>query len=144
MLGFSAGGAVVRSDKVGHLSCVDDTGGRCQRCDYALFFEEGDQDLVLLIELKLSYRGHRDKAITQLRHSRPIVDYLIALSRLEGRPVREYQVRHVILAEKQTSRLDKQHVRRVAMKPIEVWSESGIAGASFVGKVFPMSTLMQN
>ena len=128
--------------KVGHLSCVRDEKGLKRKCDYLLFVEDGDEDYVVLIELKpvADDVGARE----QLFRTRPIVDYLVAGARLQGHPDRPLSVRNIVIAERSGKKFAKQGVRLQAQTPVGMWSYATIQGCSFVAVELSMVSLLKD
>ena len=117
----------------GHLSALK-SGPGCgwnQICDYLLIDDLGDECRVILIELKKTLQD-RNKAFEQLRRSLPMADYLLSVCGVELRASWPCTVSYVLIAEKQTNRLDKQRVRpRPGLPDPEPYD--GIEVSVFVG-----------
>ena len=107
-------------------------GGWNQICDYLLIDDLGDKCHVILVELKKTLNDDRSKALEQLRRSLPMADYLLSVCGVELRASWSRIVSYVLIAEKQTNRLDKQPVR-LRSGPRKRESYDGIEVSVFVG-----------
>ena len=131
--GVSSTITTIRLSRTSHLSALasDGDGGWNQICDYLLIDDLGDECRVILIELKKTLQD-RTKAFEQLRRSLPMADYLLSVCGVELRTSWSRIVSYVLIAEKQTNRIDKQRVRpRPALRAREPYD--GIEVSVFVG-----------
>ena len=99
-------------NKVNHHPCltqVKDCDWR-KVCDYLLIFELDAKLFAVLIELKKSL-NEQDKGKEQLVRSSPILDYLLAVCRIELQGHINPVIKHVLIAEKSSEKLDKQPIR---------------------------------
>ena len=131
--GVSSTITTIRLSRTSHLSALasDGDGGWNQICDYLLIDDLGDECRVILIELKKTLQD-RTKAFEQLRRSLPMADYLLSVCGVELRTSWSRIVSYVLIAEKQTNRIDKQRVRpQPALRSREPYD--GIEVSVFVG-----------
>lgn len=133
--GVSSTITTIRLNRTGHLSALtsDGSGGWNQICDYLLIDDQGDECHVILVELKRTLQD-RNKAFEQLRRSLPMADYLLSVCGVELRASWPRTVSYVLIAEKRTNRLDKQHVRpQPGLRDRESCDYDGIEISVFVG-----------
>lgn len=136
---------VVLPEKVDHVPGLKDEKGVRRKCDYAMFVEVKGRTQIVLIELKLTLHQNdaEEDYKEQLRRTRPIVDYLRSIARLERHGVEAPSVIRYVLICEARRRLDKATVRYQPWKCIEKWERHGISGASFVGNCLPFQAVLQ-
>ena len=79
-------------------------------CDYMLINDGADDCKVMMVELKSTLQK-RAEGLEQLRRSLPIAKYLLTVCEVELRRSWPCQFSYVLIAEKRTTRLDKQPTR---------------------------------
>jgi len=100
--------AVINLGKNPHSSLINESGGYKKICDYLILLPQSEKVLVLLCELKKTYQG---KGGDQLEASIPFMDYIQSMLRIHFNENRKFQHKFLILATKNTNRLDKQTIR---------------------------------
>lgn len=100
---------VVDISRFGHWGGIAETGDLQKHCDYLVVspVDDGDRYYALLIEMKVTLTAD-SKPREQLRRSGPIVEYLRHVCAVEYSGYPPIEIRYVIVAEKESSRLDKQ------------------------------------
>ena len=104
--------AVVEIGRLQHLSGVEN-GPWKKICDYLLVIPTENQWDAVLIEMKKSL-ADEERAKEQLRRSIPVLKYLESLCAIQAE--RDWKVvpRYVVVVEKKSARLDKDHIRVAA------------------------------
>ena len=99
----------------------------------------------MLIELKVTLRSNDGEGDykEQLRRTRPIIDYLRSIVRLERNGLEtQPEIRYVLICEAQRP-LNKTTVRQPPWHCFERWEDRGISGASFIGNYLPFQAVLQ-
>ena len=97
--------------KFGHLSVLK-TGDWKKICDYLLIYQIGEAHHAMFIELKKTLDGGQHPK-EQLRRSRPLLEYLLAVCRIESKEALPTpSMSYVLIGERINERFDKQPVRR--------------------------------
>lgn len=109
LFGVAAGAATMSLRRLDHLSAVKPGEWR-QKCDYIVLAASGEVDYAVLVELKKTV-GYSVKPLEQLIRTKPIVEYLVELGRLEGGRRGRIEFRYVVFARRYDSNLIKDAVR---------------------------------
>lgn len=109
LFGVAAGAATISLRSLDHLSAVK-RGERRRKCDYIVLVALGQVDYAILVELKKTI-GYDTRPLDQLVRTRPIVEYLGALGRLEDGPRGPFEFRYVVFARRFGANLMKDAVR---------------------------------
>ena len=118
--------------KFGHLSVLK-TGDWNKICDYLLIYQNEEAFHAMFIELKKTLGGGRHPK-EQLRRSRPLLEYLLAVCRIEsGAEIPSPRMRYVLIGERINERLDKQPVKRTPSGKIGEESYEEINIKKFLG-----------
>ena len=104
--------AIVDLRKLGHLGGLAETGDLRKICDFLLVGPVGDEEqcYAVLLEMKVTLGGD-SKPREQLRRSRPLLEYLRDVCAVQYSNSQRVELRYVIVAERQSERLDKQATR---------------------------------
>lgn len=125
--------------KFGHLSVLK-TGDWKKICDYLLIYQNGEAYHAMFIELKKTLGGNRHPK-EQLRRSRPLLEYLLAVCRIESREaIPTPSMSYVLIGERINERLDKQPVKSRPGK-IEEERYEGINIKKFLGPIVAFADL---
>lgn len=129
--------------KLGHLSVLK-TGDWNKICDYLLIYQNGGTHHAMFIELKKTLGGARHPK-EQLRRSRPLLEYLLAICRIESREViATPSMSYVLIGERINERFDKQPVKRTASGKIGEESYEEISIQKFLGPTVAFADLVRN
>lgn len=109
LFGVAAGAATMSLRSLDHLSAVKQGEWR-QKCDYIVLVALNQVDYAVMVELKKTV-GHDTKPLDQLVRTKPIVEYLAALGRLEDGPRGPLDCRYVVFARRFGANLMKDAVR---------------------------------
>ena len=134
---------VVKIGSLQHLTGVKETGDLRKICDYLLVIPTGNLWSAVLIEMKKTLdQKNKEKGKEQLRRSIPVVKYLESLCAIQAERDWEVVMRYVVVAEKESPRLDKGRTRVVA--GFRRWREKHekISVAFFVGDSLTAKALL--
>ena len=121
VFGVPADLTVINMKKIGRLSGLKD-GDWTQRYDYLIVREEEGVDHALFIELKRTLGEDKEYAMDQLSRSIPLLEYFRRICEIHfaDEPKQsEIPVRYVLIAERNSTRFDKQPVRPIQRLPSE-------------------------
>ena len=129
--------------KFGHLSILK-TGDWKKICDYLLIYQNEDAHHAMFIELKKTLGGdHRPKE--QLRRSRPLLEYLLAVCRIESREaIPTPMMSYVLIGERINERIDKQPVKRTSSGKIGEELHEEINIKKFLGPTVAFADLIRD
>ena len=107
--GLPAGSGVLSMREVDHPGWVEGLDYR-RKCDFLIFMRWQGEVAIVLVELKKKIGGDT-KAFRQLRRTRPIVDYCVAMAAPDETGFQESSCWYVVIAERADERFDKQRLR---------------------------------
>ncbi len=120
------------SKKFGHLSVLKG-GDWTKICDYLLIAQIAETHCAIFIELKRTLAGE-DHPKEQLRRSRPLLEYLLAVCRIESREkIPMPSMSYILIADKINKRFDKQPVKKTPSGKIGEESYKEINIKKFLG-----------
>lgn len=129
--GLTPSCTVVRIGRLQHLKGIDK--GKWKKiCDYLLAINDDQQTWIVLIEMKKSL-SNATGAEEQLRRSIPVARYLQSICECESQVKMPISLRYILLAEKYSSRFDKERTRTDAGTHSSITKHKGIAVKTIVG-----------
>ena len=118
--------------KFGHLSVLKE-GDWKKICDYLLIVQIGEAHHAIFIELKKTLGGNQHPK-EQLRRSRPLLEYLLAVCRIESKEaIPTPSMSYVLIGERINERFDKQPVKRTSSGKIGEELHEAINIKKFLG-----------
>ena len=121
VFGVPADITVINMNRIGSLSGLKD-GEWKRHCDYLIVLEDDGVDHALFIELKRTLGEDKEYAMDQLSRSIPLLEYLRRICEIHfaDEPKQsELPARYVLIAERNSTRFDKQPVRPIQRLPSE-------------------------
>lgn len=142
--------ATIMMSKISHLPALKD-GPWKKICDYLLIAQIGETHHAIFIELKKTLIELKktpdgdDRPKEQLRRSRPLLEYLLALCSVESRgAIPPPNMSYVLIGERINEKFDKQPVKRTASGKIGEESYEEINIKKFLGPTVAFADLIRD
>lgn len=142
--------ATIIMSKISHLPALKD-GPWKKICDYLLIYQNEEAFHAIFIELKKTLIEEKktpdgdDRPKEQLRRSRPLLEYLLAVCSVESREaIPPPSMSYVLISERINEKFDKQRVKRTASGKIDEESYEGINIKKFLGPTVAFADLVRD